>query len=397
MQFVEPFLLWGALAVAIPVAIHFWHQKQGKPLPWAATQWLTEKQQQQSRGFRLDNILLLILRCLLLVLLAVLLAQPMLSWFSKPPMIQKLHLVQPSRVVSENFKFELTDAQQKKERVMWADEQLSNIDDKLPDAPSPTPFSPLQLQTAINKLDTKNAELHLYIANNQTLADLPAFTVPVRFKLHTVIDSASQPRSYFVGKNGRKLFIDRTGKLISVPALDPALKFRSAPVNSGPVFVLLNYRSERERQTVKAALNALIDIYAFDLTIDESPQPNRSYTWVLTDQLPSKPSSHVLYIVSGIETLAPETNVVFAGESLTPQTSDRVATGQLPEWLGTQFIHHYGLVFNAHSLSQRDLTSLFVPSAKPATTQQAGMRDALLLLFVVLLLIERWLALTKNA
>lgn len=397
MPFVEPFLLWGALAVAIPVAIHFWHQKQGKPLPWAATQWLIDKQQQQSRGLRLDNLLLLICRCLLLLLLAVLLAQPILSWFTKPPVIQKLHLVQPSLAVAENFKFELTDAQRKKERVVWADERLSSIDEKSSGAQKSVVVNPLQLQTALAKLDTKNTELHLYIANNQALASLPAITVPARFQLHSVIDSVSQPRHYLAGKNGRKLFIDRTGKLTSVPSLDPTLKFRSAPANSGPIFTLLTYRNERERQTVKAALNALTDVYALDLVVDESPQPNRSYAWILTDQPPVKPSPQTFYIVSGAETSAGSTNVVFTNALLTPQTSDRAATGQLPEWLGAQLMHQYGLVSSQKPLSQPDLTSLFIPSTKPTAAQQAGLQDTLLLLFVSLLLVERWLALTKNA
>ncbi|AKD56269.1 BatA domain-containing protein [Spirosoma radiotolerans] len=397
MQFVEPFLLWGALTVAIPVAIHFWHQKQGKPLPWAATQWLIEKQQQQSRGLRLDNILLLICRCLLLVLLAVLLAQPILSWFTKPPTIQKIHLVQPSPAVSENFKFELTGAQQKAERIIWADDRLSTLDDKPYRFQKNPQLNPLQLQTAINKLDTRNSELHLYIANNQALADLPAITVPARFRLHSVIDSASQPHPYLTGKNGRKLFVNRAGKLSSVPVLDPTLKFQSAPANSGPIFVLLNYKNERERQTVKAALSALTDVYALDLMIDETPLPNRSYAWVLTDQSPVKPADQTLYIVSGVEPSTRGTNVLFTNESLTPQTSDRVATGQLPEWLGTQLMHHYSLVSRHQPLSQQDLKSLFVSSSKPTTEQQAGIQDALLLFFVVLLLVERWLALTKNA
>lgn len=397
MQFVEPFLLWGALAVSIPVAIHFWHQKQGKPLPWAATQWLIEKQQQQSRGLRLDNILLLICRCLLLIVLAILVAQPILAWFTKPPTIQKIHLVQPSPAVSENFKFELTDAQKKNERVVWADERLSPLDEKPYSFQKGQRLNPLPLQTAINKLDTRNTELHLYITNSQDLANLPAITVPARFRLHTVIDSTSQPRPYLMGKNGRKLFINRAGKLASAPVLDPTVKFQSVPVNAGPIFVLLNYRNERERQTVKAAINALTDVYSADLIIDEAPLPNRSYAWVLTDQLPTKPSAQTLYIVSGVETPAEGTNVVFTNESLTPQTSDRVATGQLPEWLGSQLMHHYGLVSTHQPLSQQDLNSLFVSSTKPTTAQQAGIQNALLLFFVVLLFVERWLALTKNA
>ncbi|GAB3805821.1 hypothetical protein GCM10028819_39860 [Spirosoma humi] len=397
MQFVEPFLLWGALAIAIPVGIHFWHQKQGKPLPWAATQWLIEKQQQQSRGLRLDNIPLLICRCLLLVLLALLLAQPILAWLAKPPAIQKLHLVQPSPAVSENFKFELTDAQKKGERVVWADEQLSTLDDKPYSFQKAPHLNPLPLQTAINKLASGATELHLYVTNSQDLATLPAIMVPERFRLHTVIDSTSQPRPYLMGKNGRKLFIDRTGKFSSASALDPILKFQSAPLNTEPIAVLLNYRNERERQTVKAALNALTDVYAIDLIIDEAPKPNRFYTWVLTDQPPTKPSPKTLYVVSGIETAAKPTNVLFTNESLTPQTSERVATGQLPEWLGSQLMRHYGLVSTHQPLRQPDIKSLFISSAKPTTAQQAGVQDALLLFFIVLLLVERWLALTKNA
>ena len=98
--------------------------------------------------------------------------------------------------------------------------------------------------------------------NSQTLADVPAITVPARFQLHTLVDSASQPRPYLMVKNDRKLFINRAGKLASAPALDPTLQFQSAPVHSGPIPVLLNYRNAQERQTVKAALGALTDVYA---------------------------------------------------------------------------------------------------------------------------------------
>ncbi|MCX6215116.1 BatA domain-containing protein [Spirosoma sp.] len=397
MQFVEPFLLWGALAVAIPVAIHFWHQKQGKTLPWAATQWLIKKQQQQSRGFRLDNVPLLIIRCLLLILLAFLLAQPILNWFQQPPAIQKVHLVQPSQAVADNYKFELTDARKKGEKVIWADERLSEMDDK-PIAGQPfTRFSTLQLQTAINRLDTKNTELHLYLVNNQKLAGVPAISVPAKFSLHTVVDSSAQPRPYLVVKNERKLFINRTGKLVSLPTLDPTLKFKSAPAHSGPIAVLLRYQKAQEQQTVKAAVAALADVYGFDFSIDEKLTPNRSYDWILTDKQPLKPSVQTLYTVSDMAQIDGQTNVTFTNESLTPQTSDRAATGQLPEWLGLQLLHHYGLSLTNASLSASDLKFLFVPTNKPTTEQHAGIQHGLFLLFVSLLAVERWIALTKNA
>ena len=397
MPFVEPILLWGALAVVIPVIIHFWHQKQGKPLPWAATQWLTEKQQQQSRGFRLDNILLLIIRSLLLILLAILLAQPLLNWFTKPSAVQKIHLVQPSSAVADNFKFELTEALKKGEKVVWADERLSKMDDKPYSFQSSTQFDPLHLQTAINQVDAKTDELHLYVTTSQALADVPAITLPAKFQLHTVVDSANQPRNYLAVKDNKKLFINKAGKLTSSPALDPAVKFQSEPVHSGPIRTLLAYRNERERQTVKAALAALTDVYGLDLAIDEKPTPNQAYGWELTDQLPAKPLPQTLLIVSGGLQHTALPNVIFTNEVLTPQTSERVENGQLPEWLGEQLLRHYGLKTNVQPLSQHDTKTVFIPTTKPTTAQHASLQNALFLLFIVLVVVERWLALTKNA
>ncbi|GAB2561653.1 BatA domain-containing protein [Spirosoma areae] len=403
MPFIEPMLLWGALAVIIPVAIHFWHQKRGKPLPWAATQWLTEKQQQQSRGLRFDNLLLLIVRCLLLLLLAILLAQPLLNWFMQPPPIQKVHLVQPSESVADNFRFELTEALKKGERVIWADEPLREVDGKLFQVPGsrfnikPGTWNSLLLQTAINQIDAKNTELHLYISTNPVLAEVPAITVPARFRLHTMMASTSQPRAYLVVKDNRKLFINRAGKLTSSLLLDPTLKFQANPVHSGPVRTLLDYRNPQERQTIQAALTALAEVYGLDLRIDVSPKPNLAYDWILTSNLPVNPSRQTLYVISGNVQRSTASNVIFTGERLTPQTSERVETGQLPEWLGEQLLNYYGLAGEGRPLSQQDLKTLFVASVKPSTQQQAGLQNALLLAFVVLLLLERWLALTKNA
>ena len=397
MQFVEPFLLWGALAVAIPVVIHFWHQKQGKPLPWAATQWLIEKQQQQSRGFRLDNVLLMVVRCLLLILLAILLAQPILHWLTKTPVIQKVHLVQPNAIVANNFRFELTDAIKKGERVVWADKKLDPVTDQLAPAQNSASFSPLNLQTAINQIDAKNTELHLYFTNNQALGDVPAITVPPKFQLHTLIDSTKQPRAYLTVKNNKQLFINRAGQLISGAALDPAQKFQTASMHTGVINTLIDYRNPQERQVVKASLAALTDVYNLDLAIDELPTPNRQYGWVLTDQLPTKLIPQTLYIISGIKQPIANANVIFTNEPLRPQTSERVVNGQLPEWLGEQLLRHYGLETTAKPLSRQELNALFIPSTKRTAESQAGIQNGLLLLFLGLTLLERWLALTKNA
>ncbi|GAB3557018.1 BatA domain-containing protein [Spirosoma fluminis] len=399
MQFVEPYLLWGALAVAIPVVIHFWHQKRGKLLPWAATQWLTEKDQQQSRGLRLDNIALLIVRCLLLLLVALLLSQPVLHWFDQSKASQRIHLVQPSTLVANNFKFELDEAQKKGESVYWIHDQLPVYTTPLSSLANSTQFNALTLQTAINQLPSETTELHTYLVNDQELADLPAITVPATFQLHSVPDSTTPARPYLAVRANKKLFVNRAGKLTSNETLDPTVKFRPTPALTGSVRVLLSYRNLRERQTVKAALAALSDVYALDLIIDERPAPNQAYNWVLTDQtaLANRTAPQTLYIVSGPDQAVATNNVIYTNETLTPQTSERVASGQLPEWLGQQFIQQYVLNPTHQPLSQSALNALFIPSPKRNVTQQAGIQQALLLLLTVLLVLERWLALTKNA
>ncbi|WP_080055229.1 BatA domain-containing protein [Spirosoma aerolatum] len=397
MQFIEPVILWGTLAVVVPIAIHFWHQKQGKLLPWAATQWLLEKQQQQSRGLRLDNLLLLLVRCILLILLAVLLAQPILNWASKKPAITQIHLVQPNPTVADNFRFELAEALKKGERVIWANSTLEPIQADLKSSQSPGSFGPLTIQSAINQVNLSNTELHLYINNNQALADVPAIVVPSRFKLHSIGDSSTQPRPYIVVKNGRRLFLNRAGQLVSSPLLDPALKFQAEPTHTGPIHTLVAFKNVREQQTVKASLAALTDVYGLDLLVEEKSVPNQLYDWVLTDQLPANPSLKTLYVVSGTVQHPTTDNVITTDETLTPQTSGRVETGQLPEWLGELLIRHYGLASFTQPLSQQELNALFVPSAKPKTEQQAGLQNALFLLVLVIIGVERWMALTKNA
>ena len=384
----------------MPIAIHFWHQKRGKPLPWAATQWLTEARQQQSRGLRLDTIWLLLLRCLLLLLLAVMLAQPLLNWFTSPQPVQNVHLVQPNERVANNFRFELTEARKKGERVMWANTELTDIDEldnKPIDVQKSIGFDALSLQAAVNQLDLPNTNLHLYAVNSQTLASVPTITVPARFQLHTIMDSTRQPQSYLSGKDGRKLFVNRAGKLTSSATLDERLKFRPDPVHSGLIKTVVNYRNEPERQTVKAALVALAEVYGLDISIDEKPKPVQEYDWVLTDQVPQKTTPKTLYIVSGTTQQPTFPNIISTPQLLTPQTDERVAAGQLPEWLGSRLIRHYKLISDTKPLTRPDLNALFVRTKKRPKVQQVGVQNALLLLFVGLLILERWLAFTKNA
>jgi hypothetical protein len=62
--------------ILVPVIIHLWNQREGKTVKVGSIALLQESARQQARSLRLKDLLLLLLRCLLIVALAFLLAKP---------------------------------------------------------------------------------------------------------------------------------------------------------------------------------------------------------------------------------------------------------------------------------------------------------------------------------
>jgi hypothetical protein len=92
--FMASWMLWWALAGLIPIALHFWFQRQRREMTWAAMQFLVAAIQKQSRRIRLQQLILLLLRVAILLVLALAAAQPFLSsrepnWLgnTRPPLL----------------------------------------------------------------------------------------------------------------------------------------------------------------------------------------------------------------------------------------------------------------------------------------------------------------------
>jgi hypothetical protein len=87
MSFLNPFLLFAALGIALPILAHLLNRHQVKRTDWAAMQFLNRNVRVRSRQLRLRDLLLLILRCLALLFLVFALSRPIWqggngSWFS---------------------------------------------------------------------------------------------------------------------------------------------------------------------------------------------------------------------------------------------------------------------------------------------------------------------------
>lgn len=73
---VHPWLLAGAAAIAAPIIIHLLSKRKFRILDWAAMDFLLEAERKNRRRVRLENFLILLLRCLALALIAALAARP---------------------------------------------------------------------------------------------------------------------------------------------------------------------------------------------------------------------------------------------------------------------------------------------------------------------------------
>ena len=73
----HPGLLWTGLALAsVPILIHLFFRRRHRVVRWAAMDWLLAALRKQKRRMQVENLILLILRCLLIALLAAAIARP---------------------------------------------------------------------------------------------------------------------------------------------------------------------------------------------------------------------------------------------------------------------------------------------------------------------------------
>ncbi len=79
MTFLAPWFLIGIVAAAIPLLLHLRRSRQSKPILFSCTRFFDEEFLKATRRARVQDLLLMMLRMLLLALLALALAQPLLK------------------------------------------------------------------------------------------------------------------------------------------------------------------------------------------------------------------------------------------------------------------------------------------------------------------------------
>ncbi len=80
LPFLNPWMLWALPAVGIPVLIHLLNRHRAKTIAWGAMDLLRRVMIYRSREIRLEDILLMLLRCLIVLLLVLAVARPTTRW-----------------------------------------------------------------------------------------------------------------------------------------------------------------------------------------------------------------------------------------------------------------------------------------------------------------------------
>jgi len=128
MSFLNPLLLFGIAAVAVPIIIHLLNRRKFRKVNWAAMKFVKLSIDQNQRRMRLEDLILLLLRCALLALLALALARPVMRQSESSFMGQAG--VTSVLVLDNSFSMGLEDGEAT--RFERAKEACTNVLDSLP-------------------------------------------------------------------------------------------------------------------------------------------------------------------------------------------------------------------------------------------------------------------------
>ena len=331
----NPGIWWGIMGLALPILLHFWHQKRGKELAWAATRWLKEISLQRSRGLRLDDIWLLLLRCVLLISLLLYLSRP----FPLGEKEAQVHWVQADAKVVEAFRFELEQARSQGEELRWfGGEEVEDLT-RIPESRN--------LQSGLNAWS--GAATHqLYLRNDLGFAEVRPVFVPGDFRLHVFVDSAQQ----------------------KAPPLPSSVR----------VFA--------EDKAVRAAVESIRAVKGLDITVDTVA--GKSYDLKFLDE-PDETTD--LQVITGAwkrerDQELTRKNVIYLPDELNARNSALVYDAKLPEWILDQV-----QAKPLKRLSEEEMKANFRTKKNTAVPFEAKY----LWVFLLLLMLERWWSIRKNA
>ena len=76
MNFLSPTLLWGLLAISLPIIIHFYSRFRATSIQFSTVRFIKQLKTTSIRRLRIKELLLMLLRVLVITALIIMLSQP---------------------------------------------------------------------------------------------------------------------------------------------------------------------------------------------------------------------------------------------------------------------------------------------------------------------------------
>lgn len=148
MQFANPIWLWALAGLSIPVGIHLLSRKEGKVIRIGSLRHLQETNTQQFKGIRLNEIILLLLRCALIILFVLLISG--LSFNSSKKTKTNWVLVEEGLESKPEIKSQLDIFKKQGYELHWLTTEFPLVDD------SSSVSSSLQYWNIVEQLKSQN-------------------------------------------------------------------------------------------------------------------------------------------------------------------------------------------------------------------------------------------------
>ncbi|MFZ2904688.1 MAG: BatA domain-containing protein [Cyclobacteriaceae bacterium] len=159
MLFTNPIALWALAGLSLPIAIHMLSRKEGKVIRIGSLRHLHETNTQQFKGIRLNEIVLLVLRCLMIILFVLLMGG--LSFYGCTTGETKWVIVEKRLEHNPEVERQLENFREQGYELHWLSDDFPMLQDSIP-ATRSIPYRSLAEQ-----LKTLNLSEAIVLAKNK--------------------------------------------------------------------------------------------------------------------------------------------------------------------------------------------------------------------------------------
>lgn len=236
-QILNPIWLFGIAGIIIPLIIHLWNIKTSKTLKIGSVILLGESSRQNASSLRLQDLLLLFLRCLLLIILALLLAEPVRTSQNRTTENKGWILIEKEnfREAYSRFKAEIDSLDRNGYEFHFFDPGFKRADiEELSKNPPAADTNAIQLSywSLVRMLDRempKGSRAYIFTPNrlNRFKGERATISAKLSWKTYTASDSVANwiHHAYFSSTDSIKAVVSRSGPqgtYQQLESIDPA-------------------------------------------------------------------------------------------------------------------------------------------------------------------------------